>query len=131
MISGRPVTIQSYYRRVANQPRWDVYAPAIRLRPGREPGQPFVVPDGTRLVAVLDTPLSTRTSRSGERFSMTVLSPEEYRAPGSTVSSRGSRHTAQGRNADMQVDFDTIRVCRRPDRLTSTRSSTPCNTPAV
>jgi hypothetical protein len=111
----QPVTIQSYYRRVANQPRWDVYAPEPRYAP--EPGytprpgsRPFTVPDGTRMVAVLDTSLSTRTSRSGERFSMTVRSPEEYQ--GARIDGVIARVTpyGQGRNADMQVDFDTIRL---------------------
>ncbi|MCX6546146.1 MAG: glycine zipper domain-containing protein [Acidobacteria bacterium] len=102
-----PVTIQSYYRRVANQPRWDVYAPESGYGPGREP-RPFFVPDGMRLGAVLDTSLSTRTSRSGQRFSMTVLSPEEYLY--SKVYGVVARVTpyGPGRNADMQVDFDAI-----------------------
>jgi hypothetical protein len=104
----RPVTVQSYYRRVADQPRWDVYAPEPGYAP--RPPRPFAVPDNTRIVAVLDTSLSTRTSRSGERFSMTVRSPEEYqgaRIDGvvARVSPRG-----QGRNADMQIDFDAIRL---------------------
>jgi uncharacterized protein YcfJ len=109
------VTIQSYYRRVANQPRWDLYAPEPRSAP--EPGytprpgsRPFTVPDGTRIVAVLDTSLSTRTSRSGERFSMTVRSPAEYQdARIDGVIARITPY-GQGRNADMQVDFDTIQL---------------------
>ena len=103
----QPVTIQSYYRRVANQPRWDVYAPEPGYAPRPEP-RPFSVPDGTRIVAVLDTSLSTRTSRSGERFSMTVRSPEEYQ--GARIDGVIARITpyGQGRNADMRIDFDTI-----------------------
>ena len=68
----RPVTIQSYYRRVADRPRWDLDAPEPGYAPRPERG-PFTVPDGTRIVAVLDTSLSTRTSRSGERFSICLL----------------------------------------------------------
>jgi hypothetical protein len=115
------VTVRSYYRRVANQPRWDVYAP----EPGYAP-EPRYAPErgyaptsgrdglamseGMRIVAVLDTSLSTRTSRSGERFSMTVRSPEEYQ--GARIDGVIARVTpyGQGRNADMQVDFDTIRL---------------------
>jgi Glycine zipper len=103
----RPVTVQSYYRRVDNQPRWDLYAPERDDAPRWGRG-PVTVPDGTRIVAVLDTSLSTRTSRSGERFSMTVQSPEEYQ--GARIDGVIARITpyGRGRNADMRVDFDTI-----------------------
>jgi hypothetical protein len=105
----QPVTVRSYYRRVADQPRWDVYAPerGYAATSGRES---FTVPDGMRIVAVLDTSLSTRTSRSGERFSMTVRSPQEYQ--GAQIDGVIARVTpyGQGRNADMQVDFDAIHL---------------------
>lgn len=117
----QPVTIQSYYRRVANEPRWDLYAPERDYTPERNYGpergyatrnglRPFAVPDGMRIVAELDTPLSTRTSRSGERFTMTVRSPAEYQ--GSRIDGVIARITpyGEGRNADMQVDFNTIQL---------------------
>ncbi len=115
----QPVSVRSYYRRVADQPRWDVYAPERGYAP--EPGyaprpgsRPFAVPDGTRIVAVLDTSLSTRTSRNGERFSMTVRSPEEYRdARIDGVIARVTPY-GEGRDADMQIDFDAIRLRNGP-----------------
>jgi hypothetical protein len=105
----RPVTVRSYYRRVADKPRWDLYAAEREY--DRRPGpRAFVLADGTRLAAVLDTPLSTRTSRSGERFSMTVRSQGEYE--GARIDGSVARITqrGQGGNADMRVDFDTIRL---------------------
>ena len=105
----QPVTVRSYYRRVSNEPRWDVYAPEPAH--GRR-GQPrlFTLPEGTRIFAVLDTPLSTRTSRSGERFSMTVRGPAEYQdARIEGVVARVTPY-GQGRDADMQIDFNTIRL---------------------
>jgi hypothetical protein len=111
----QPVTIQSYYRRVASDPRWDLYAPAGGYAPARgyapQPAaRPFALAEGTRIAAVLDTALSTRTSRSGERFSMTVESPAEYQ--GARIEGVIARITpyGQGQNADMRVDFDTIRL---------------------
>jgi len=106
---AEPIAVRSYYRRVEAQPRWDVYAPG----PGRGayPGpRAFAVPDGTRILAVLDTSLSTRTSRSGQHFSMTVRSPGEY--AGARIDGVIARITpyGQGRSADMRVDFDTIRL---------------------
>jgi hypothetical protein len=109
----QPVTIRSYYRRVADQPQWNLYAPehGYPLEPGYAPrpgSGPFAVADGTRIVAVLDSLLSTRTSQSGERFSMTVRSPAEYQ--GARIDGVVARITpyGEGRNADMRVDFDTI-----------------------
>jgi hypothetical protein len=124
----QPVTVRSYYRRVSDQPRWDLYAPEAgdaptsgygsepRYAPRPEP-RLFMIPDGTRILAVLDTPLSTRTSRSGERFSMTVRGPGEYQ--GARIEGVVARITpyGQGRNADMRVDFDTIQL--RDGRMTA------------
>ena len=105
----RPVVIRSYYRRVADEPRWDVY----RAEPGypaRSTPRAFIVPDGTRMIAVLDTPIGTRQSRDGERFTMTVEGPAEYRdARIDGVIQRVTPYGG-GRNAEMRVDFDTIRL---------------------
>jgi hypothetical protein len=105
----QPVVVRSYYRKVSDEPRWDLYA----AEPGRARGPErrlFTLPEGTRIFAVLDTPLSTRTTRSGERFSMTVRGPEEYRD--ARIEGVVARITpyGQGHDADMQIDFDTIRL---------------------
>lgn len=104
-----PVVLRSYYRRVAAEPRWDAYAPPVRN--GRRPDpRAFIVADGTRMVAILDTAISTRSSRDGERFSMTVQGPAEYRdARIDGVIQRVTPYGG-GRNAEMRVDFDTIRL---------------------
>ena len=72
----QPVVVRSYYRRIADEPRWDLYAAEPGEARRREP-RLFTLPEGTRIFAGLDTELSMRSSRSGERFSMTVRSPEE------------------------------------------------------
>jgi hypothetical protein len=114
----RPVTIESYYRRSEAQPRWDIYEPE------RERDREFdltsgfgmsnsvgPVPHGTRLLATLDTPLSMRTSRTGEPFTMTVRSPEEFR--GARIDgfiTRIDARRASGDGADMRMDFRTIEL---------------------
>jgi ElaB/YqjD/DUF883 family membrane-anchored ribosome-binding protein len=103
---ARPVTVRSYYRRVAD-PRWDLYTPDNSRR--ADP-RAFVVPDGTRMVAVLDTPISSRTSRSGQRFSMTVQGPNEYRDARIDGVIDQITPYGNGRNTEMRVDFDTIRL---------------------
>ena len=102
----QPVTVQSYYRRVDDAPRWDLYASDVNGPPAGD----FVVPDGARVVATLDSRLSTRTARNGERFTMTVRSPREFegaRIDGvvSQVNTSSSR-----RPVDMRVNFETIRL---------------------
>lgn len=107
----RPVTIRSYYRRVAGEPRWDLYGGGNSgggYRSGG-PARNFIVPEGTRLSAVLDSPISARTSRDGERFTMTVTGPGEYRD--ARIDGIIERVTnGNGRNQEMRVNFDRIRL---------------------
>jgi hypothetical protein len=101
-----PVTVHSYYRRVADAPRWNVYA-AI----SRPPAEGFVVADGTPVIATLDTPLSTRTSHNGERFTMTVRSPRELEgARIDGVISQVNTNSSSRRPVDMRVNFESIRL---------------------
>jgi hypothetical protein len=104
---ARPVTIESYYRRTLSTPRWDLYRDA-----GYDQASDFaIVPDGTRLLATLDTPLSMRSSRHGENFTMTVRSPEEFQgARIDGVLSRGNGSQNDGRDLDMRFDFQTLRL---------------------
>jgi hypothetical protein len=123
---ARPVSFQSYYRRVGREARWDVYDENGRGR-GRGyargrgndgnsarggsgwPGSNVAmgVPDGTRLVATLDTPLSMRTSRNGEPFSMTVRGPGEFQ--GARIDGVVSRvRASRGTDMDLHVDFQRI-----------------------
>jgi hypothetical protein len=114
----QPVTIQSYYRRIATEPRWEVYASGPRHDPGYDSRSGrgsaagmVVVPDGTRLIATLDTPLSMRTSPHGQPFTMTVHSPSEFQgARIDGVVSRVGANQQNGNGTDMRFDFQTIEV---------------------
>ena len=67
------------------------------------------MPEGTRLVATLDTPLSTRSARSGERFTMTVRGPAQFEgARIDGVVSRVNPYQQGSNGADMMVNFETI-----------------------
>jgi hypothetical protein len=103
----QPITLQSYYRRVSLEPRWDLYT-----SDNQEPaGADFVVPDGTRVVATVDTRLSTRASRIGERFTMTVRSPLEFEgARIDGVVSQVNTYSSSRRAVDMRVNFEAIRL---------------------
>lgn len=103
--NGRPLTIRSDYRRIGREPRWDVYRPPPRDVRRRD----YLVPEGTRLTAVLDTTIDSRSVRYGERFSMTVTRPMEFRdARIDGVVGRVTPY-ATGRNAELRLYFDTIR----------------------
>ncbi len=118
---GQPVTVRSYYHRIADEPRWDLFSappplsrePAYDSRrfdaPDASTGQ-FAVSDGMRLMATLDTPLNTRTSRNGDRFTMTVRSPWQFEgARIDGVVSRVNPYQQASNRADMMVTFETIR----------------------
>jgi hypothetical protein len=78
---------------------------------GTTSGGEFVIPNGTQLVAVLNTNLSTQAARDNDRFTMTVRSPGQYE--GATIEGyvtnvdRGGRVTGR---ADMTLNFDSIRM---------------------
>jgi len=111
---SRMVTIQSYYHRAAPTPRWDVYAThgngrGNGSRSGN--GSPWwstsAVPDGTRMSATFDTPLSMRTSRNGEPFTMTVRGPANFQGARLTgVVTRVGNNGGGG--SDLRIDFRTI-----------------------
>ncbi|HKR58455.1 MAG TPA: YMGG-like glycine zipper-containing protein, partial [Pyrinomonadaceae bacterium] len=107
---GQEVTVRSYYTRTSD---------VAQLELGNFPQYPntsnvegdFVVPNGTQLVAVLDTPLSTTTLREGDRFTMTVRNPGQYQ--GAVVEGRVTNVQRSGRvtgRSELALDFDSIRL---------------------
>jgi uncharacterized protein YcfJ len=123
----QPVITRTYYTRVSTEPRWDVYnANAAgnydprgdRRDPRYDPrvdtrntaGAVLLVPEGTLISAVLDTPIDTRTARAGDRFTMTVVGPFEYRDARIEGVIRAANVSQSDRPADLRVDFDTIRL---------------------
>ena len=106
-----PVVVQSVYDKTGDVARFDIYDPSTY------PGSPttsnagFVVPDGTRIVGVLDSDLSTRTGAVGDRFTLRVTDPEEF--SGATIEGHVSQIERSGRltgRSVMTLDFDSIRL---------------------
>jgi len=112
--SSTPITARAIYSRVAAEPRWDIYNGGNPgggyPRDNRGGNVTLLVPQGTRMTAVLDTPIDTRNVRGGERFSMTVQGPNEYRDARIEGVIRGSNSYNDGRPTDLRIDFDTIRL---------------------
>ncbi|HJZ81837.1 MAG TPA: hypothetical protein VKD91_15880, partial [Pyrinomonadaceae bacterium] len=71
----------------------------------------FSVPDGVFLTARLNQQLSTRQTRQGERFTLNVVDPGQYR--GAVIEGVVTRTDRSGRasgRADMTLDFESIRM---------------------
>ncbi len=105
----QPIVARSIYYKSSDRPDWnfryaDVNSPRVQRRN-------LDVPDGTLLTATLNDDLSTRQAREGDRFTLTVESPYEYRGEsieGHIVAANRSRQVS-GR-AELTLDFDRIRL---------------------
>ena len=88
----QPVVVESVYDRTSDVAQWDVYT-GPRNNAGNYPNNSpnsgnypnsgtargdYIVPDGMSLVGRLNDDLVTSRARSGDRFTMTVVSPSEY-----------------------------------------------------
>jgi hypothetical protein len=111
----RPVVLRSYYDRVSDVARLDLYNPfasgAYNNGVATNVSGNFVVPDGTRLVAALNTDLNTRYTREGDRFTMTVRSPAQYE--GAVIEGHVSGLDRSGRvtgRSQMTLNYDTVRL---------------------
>jgi hypothetical protein len=107
-----PVTVQSFYQKSSDEAHWDIYStnegtPSL---PDTAAGD-FGMPRGTRLVATLDTALTTQNAHAEDRFSLTTRSPSQY--DGAIIQGSVSSVNASGRvsgRADMALNFDSIRL---------------------
>jgi hypothetical protein len=71
----------------------------------------FVIPNNTRLLAVLSTPISTKASQNKDRFTMEVTSPSEFN--GAIIEGRVTKAERSGQvsgRANLSLEFDTIRL---------------------
>lgn len=102
-----PVVVQSVYDKTADAAQFNIYNP--QSAPASNAG--FIVPDNTRVVAVLDDSLSTRTAAEGDRFTLRVTDPAEF--DGATIDGHISHIERSGRltgRSVMTLDFDNIRL---------------------
>jgi hypothetical protein len=108
---SQPVAVRSYYEKTAEVAQLDIYTgspdqPTVGATSGG-----FVVPNGTDVVAVLNTNLSTDTAHDNDRFTMTVRSPSTY--DGATIEGYVTNVNRSGRltgRSEMTLNFDNIRL---------------------
>jgi hypothetical protein len=103
------VTVNSVYDKVSPTPSWST-VPGPGWVGGNSNSGSFIVPNNTTIVASLTTPLSTRSARDGDRFSMTVDAPGQYN--GAVIEGRviGDRSGVATGRANMSLSFETIRL---------------------
>lgn len=73
--------------------------------------QEFYIPNGTRLTTRLNNLVNTQATQVGDRFTMEVISPDQYR--GAIIDGRVANAEGSGRvtgRASLGLDFDTIRM---------------------
>jgi YMGG-like Gly-zipper len=102
-----PVIVQSVYDKTSDVAQLNIYNP--QSNPTTTSG--FIVPDNTRIIAVLDDDLSTRTAAVGDRFTLRVTDPREF--DGATIEGHVSHLERSGRltgRSVMTLDFDSIRL---------------------
>lgn len=113
----QPVVVQSVYERTSDVAQWNIYTgnptysnnqnyPTNTTASGS-----FIVPDNTQLIAVLNSDISTQTTRDNDRFTMTVRSPAEF--DGAVIEGYVSNVSRSGRisgRSGMTLNFDSIRM---------------------
>jgi hypothetical protein len=108
---SQPITVVSYYDRTSDVAQLDLnIGTSDDPQVGTTSGE-FVIPNGTQLVAVLNTNLSTSTARDNERFTMTVRSPSQY--DGATIEGYVTNVNRSGRitgRSEITFNFDTVRL---------------------
>ena len=107
------VTVSSIYDKVSETANWSMTNNQTTgsYNQNNQNYQDFVVPNNTRVVAVLNSPISTKTSQVGDRFTMEVTSPSQF--AGAIIEGRVSQAqrsgTVSGR-ANVSLEFDSIRL---------------------
>lgn len=107
-----PVIVESFYDKTSDIAQLDIYnsGPGYSGSTGTISATgDFVVPDGTQLVAVLNSNLTTRDTRENDRFTMTVRSPLQY--DGATINGYVTGVNRSGRisgRSEMILNFESI-----------------------
>lgn len=80
-LASASATMAGSYRKSPNPAAgWDVYTWIMGEASNVDSeARPWPVPNGTRLVAILNDDLSAHNARKGDRFTLTIRSPSQYR----------------------------------------------------
>lgn len=107
---NQSVEVRSVYQRESDVARFDIYNSNSTGYQDTAAGS-FVVPDGTRIVGILQNDLSTQNAAAGDRFTLRVSDPAEFRE--AIVEGHVSDIRRSGRltgRSVMTLNFDQIRL---------------------
>ena len=108
----QPIVVNSIYNRTSAVAQWNIYDGSRTIVGNTDVSRgDFIVRDGETVVVVLNSDLTTKQTKQGDRFTMTVREPAQYEGAviEGTVGSidQGGRLTGR---AEMSLNFDTIRL---------------------
>ena len=107
----QPVIVRTYYDKTSDVAQLNLYDGSPTISNVGTANGDFVIPNGTQLVGVLNTNLSTQNARDNDRFTLTVRSPSQYE--GATIEGYVTNVNRSGRvtgRADLTLNFDSIRL---------------------
>ncbi|MBV9216909.1 MAG: hypothetical protein JO053_12110 [Acidobacteria bacterium] len=108
---NKQVTVASVYDRISPTAQFDTIYRAPTITSGYPTTSTgWAIPNNTTITATLDNPVSTRTARNGDTFTMTVTSPSQYYGAVITGRVAGDRSGVVAGRANLSFDFDTIRL---------------------
>jgi hypothetical protein len=107
----QPVVVDSVYNRTADVAEWNVYNDSRPVVGNTSAAGELIVRDGESLVAVLNNDLTTKQTKQGDRFTMTVRRPSQYEDAviEGTVGKVDEGGRLSGRS-EMSLTFNTIRL---------------------
>ncbi len=103
------ITVASVYDKVNEMAQWSMVGGGNTNVGGNI--NDFIIPNSTQITARLDNIVSTKDSKDGDLFTMTVTSPSQYN--GAVISGRVLKSESSGRvsgRANLSLDFDSIRL---------------------
>lgn len=112
------VTVRSVYDRVSGTADWGMINAGPVWSGGQTGAYDFYITNGTRLSATLNSQVNTRATQVGDRFTMVVDSPGQYR--GAIIEGHVAQARDSGRvsgRANLSLEFDTISMSGRTYRF--------------
>jgi hypothetical protein len=107
--TNQPVSVTSVYDKIDPVARWNMVTTGGDNTATGIVNNTFVVPSGTRLTAVLTTPITAETARPNDRITLDVTAPTQYR--GARISGHLITEDASNRvsgRSRVMVSFDSI-----------------------
>ncbi len=109
--SNDQITVSSVYDKTNNSAQWTAMNGGSTVGSGSGNLNDFYIPNGVKLTAELNNAVDTKVSQTGDRFTLNVTSPNQYR--GAVIEGRIGNATSSGRvsgRANVSMEFDTIRL---------------------